>query len=718
MMFHPFRILSACLFMVVTHALALAGPGLIQYQGRLTDAAGNPVTTPVVVTFTFWSAASGGSQLGGYYDTDGVTPDAQGLYSTMIGDEPGTKIPDAIFSSPQVWLNVNVGGENLSPRKQIVAAGYAFRSNWATTATTALASQDTLDTVANRGASTSRQLTLGGGVRTGSISAPTAGGSVQVEDVALSDGSIKLPPIVSPSDVSGKLYQAGQMLYWYGIPVMLTRGTAYIYVSTTPDPGANGLNLRAAYAYAKTLKPYGKDLSTTNRLTVLVPPGRYDLTAGQLVLDTQFIDLVGVSTARHDQFLYAKMSTNGASVLRQTAGDVRIENLFLEGTCHSVLTTPTSVYYPDSGTTQTVIRNCEFSPVDQCVSMAFYVDYPGRYENCKSGRLSFGYQGRASGTYVHCETGNLSFGSHSYASGTFIECSAGNSSFGYHGTANGSFDRCTAGYYSFGYYGTASGTFRDCSATNSSFGSYGTASGTFQNCTAQDASFGAYGTASGTFLQCNAGNSSFGYSGTAGGKFINCTAKEYSFGSMGTAAGGVFTNCSGRNYCFGHAGTANGTYENCSAYSYSFGGGSETKAGVASGTFRNCKAIDSSFGSAQISTHPKCTCSGLFVNCIASNYSFGAVNSDNSGARLQGCRVNFTWSGTWAGRMDNCWFGSGVNCAATARIYGSTFVGTLNLNNTAAGATQSRCKALANYGNNVFGATPAAAMIIADGDVQ
>ena len=35
---------------------AMAAPGLINYQGRLTNPSGKPITTPVEVTFTFWDA--------------------------------------------------------------------------------------------------------------------------------------------------------------------------------------------------------------------------------------------------------------------------------------------------------------------------------------------------------------------------------------------------------------------------------------------------------------------------------------------------------------------------------------------------------------------------------------------------------------------------------------------------------------------------------------
>ena len=50
---------------VAMAAVAVAAPGLINYQGRLTDAIGQPVTTAVNVRFTFWDAETGGALIGG-----------------------------------------------------------------------------------------------------------------------------------------------------------------------------------------------------------------------------------------------------------------------------------------------------------------------------------------------------------------------------------------------------------------------------------------------------------------------------------------------------------------------------------------------------------------------------------------------------------------------------------------------------------------------------
>jgi len=132
---------------IMAFAMSLsAAPRLINYQGMLTDKQGKPITTPVEVTFTFWDAEIGGNQLGaGFSDPDTVTPDADGIYSTLIGDDPGNLIPESVFSGDSVWLNVNIAGENLAQRMRITSAGFAIKaitaghSDTSTTATKALA---------------------------------------------------------------------------------------------------------------------------------------------------------------------------------------------------------------------------------------------------------------------------------------------------------------------------------------------------------------------------------------------------------------------------------------------------------------------------------------------------------------------------------------------------------------------------------------------------
>jgi hypothetical protein len=101
----------------------------------------------------------------------------------------------------------------------------------------------------------------------------------------------------------------------------LQAGEAYLTVQTTANPVTNGFNLLAAYNDAAVSTPHGAALSATNRATVLVPPGRYDLGADCLWLGTEYVDVVGMSTARDDQYIFGIGAANGftTGVLRQTA---------------------------------------------------------------------------------------------------------------------------------------------------------------------------------------------------------------------------------------------------------------------------------------------------------------------------------------------------------------------------------------------------------------
>jgi hypothetical protein len=129
-------VLGISLLLAASAAALGAAPALISYQGRLTDTAGQPVTTLVNIQFTFWDAPSGGALLGSFIDSDPVTPDAGGVYSTLIGDEGGTVIPESIFDVTAVWLNVQINGEDLLPRQRMVSVGHALRARHADTAVT------------------------------------------------------------------------------------------------------------------------------------------------------------------------------------------------------------------------------------------------------------------------------------------------------------------------------------------------------------------------------------------------------------------------------------------------------------------------------------------------------------------------------------------------------------------------------------------------------
>ena len=98
-------------------------PYRIDYQGVLLSD-GEPVTSTVTATFAIYGTATGGTSL--WSEPRSVTPDSKGVFSIVLGEV--TDITEAVFSSADRWLGVQIGGEpELSPRMQLVTAPYAFR---------------------------------------------------------------------------------------------------------------------------------------------------------------------------------------------------------------------------------------------------------------------------------------------------------------------------------------------------------------------------------------------------------------------------------------------------------------------------------------------------------------------------------------------------------------------------------------------------------------
>lgn len=323
-------------------------------------------------------------------------------------------------------------------------------------------------------------------------------------------------------------------------------GGTFIMATTTGTAVQNGQSLLAAYQKAKTLLPNQAPLSSSNRATLLIPPGRYDLGTEALTLDKEFVDVIGLSSSSGKQEIFGVTNGNNSGVLMQKVNDVRIENLTVICTRSQgepidiglyYLTNFPAAYYPDApSTTETRITNCTFKtadlPQEYAVSMRIATDYEGEYRGCVGGDYSFGYEGDAKGVFINCSTGHWSFGTFAEASGTFTNCHAGDLSFGGGGLASGDFQNCVAGYNSFG--STASGRFNNCVGNDMSFGFLGTASGIFTHCTGGGESFAAEGIASGVFTNCTGGNYSFGGGiggDTTGGKFRYCVGGMNSFGN-------------------------------------------------------------------------------------------------------------------------------------------------------------------------------------------
>ena len=105
-------------------------PGLVNYQGYLTDSNGDPLTDFMDMEFTIWDDAVS-TDPGNLKWTETWTGAAKvlvedGYYSALLGTYESF---GAVFAeNDDLWLQVQVGVETLSPRKRIASAAYAQRS--------------------------------------------------------------------------------------------------------------------------------------------------------------------------------------------------------------------------------------------------------------------------------------------------------------------------------------------------------------------------------------------------------------------------------------------------------------------------------------------------------------------------------------------------------------------------------------------------------------
>ncbi|MFA5035210.1 MAG: hypothetical protein WC500_05475, partial [Candidatus Margulisiibacteriota bacterium] len=124
------RIWIVLIGLVVLGTVAAAIPQKMNFQGRLTDTSGNPITTAVDVKFSIYDAALGGTEL--WTETiSGLTPD-QGLVNQELGLT--TSIAASVFSTDTRYLAVKVGADaEMSPRIPLASVPFAFRAATADT---------------------------------------------------------------------------------------------------------------------------------------------------------------------------------------------------------------------------------------------------------------------------------------------------------------------------------------------------------------------------------------------------------------------------------------------------------------------------------------------------------------------------------------------------------------------------------------------------------
>lgn len=108
---------------------------LLNYQGRLLDAVGNPRNGAFTMQFAIYGSEVGGSALPAstpWGETQTVTV-TDGTFNVLLGSV--TPLPNDIFNGPPAdasgslrYLQVTVDSEVLAPRRRVVSAAYGIES--------------------------------------------------------------------------------------------------------------------------------------------------------------------------------------------------------------------------------------------------------------------------------------------------------------------------------------------------------------------------------------------------------------------------------------------------------------------------------------------------------------------------------------------------------------------------------------------------------------
>jgi len=118
-------------------AMSAAPPPLLNYQGVLRNAADRPLTGTYDMTFRFFSDATGGDEI--LVDFHPAVAVSRGQFAVQLGggtvsDGSGlgvyVELPNVFGDYSTVYLQVEVSGEVLSPRTQVLSSAYSLSARY------------------------------------------------------------------------------------------------------------------------------------------------------------------------------------------------------------------------------------------------------------------------------------------------------------------------------------------------------------------------------------------------------------------------------------------------------------------------------------------------------------------------------------------------------------------------------------------------------------
>jgi hypothetical protein len=119
---HSLVMIVAVILVAVTGAFGSV-PDYINFQGTLTDSAGNPFNGETSMTFSFFNLPETGTPL--WSETHSAVEITNGIFQVFLGTI--NPFPDTLLNDPGLWLEISVGAEVLTPRTQIASVPFGMK---------------------------------------------------------------------------------------------------------------------------------------------------------------------------------------------------------------------------------------------------------------------------------------------------------------------------------------------------------------------------------------------------------------------------------------------------------------------------------------------------------------------------------------------------------------------------------------------------------------
>jgi len=242
-------------------------------------------------------------------------------------------------------------------------------------------------------------------------------------------------------------------------------------IKNTKDAIQNGIDLLKKYSEISVI-----GLSLNDRYIIYLEPGTFDLGSSSLILNKNYVDIVGLNEA-NKSIITSNIGALNNGTINQLVDYISFANLVVkninssfESPWHTLSLTdddrryfdarlsdlPSAYYFnlsPGQNYNATYIENVDFITLNDSIqSMRIGVSYNGVYKNVSAGLFSFGFKGAANGKFINCTADSFSFGS-------------------FAGEVNGYFENCKSKNWSFGPNSMlVAGKFVNCQANQNSFG--------------------------------------------------------------------------------------------------------------------------------------------------------------------------------------------------------------------------------------------------------